>query len=511
MIYQATESDLKDLIGRLNLLHTWTTDRLRTENPQIAHMIKGPLHEGQLPLIHAIFVNGVLEAKLQCGRGFGKTEEALYIAVRWAITFPKQVIYILTPKRNQGKEIYWSSRRLQDYCPPSLVVDERDSELRLVLFNGSSICVNGTDNAAALRGVKPHLCVYDEDQDHDEEVDKHMRPNLGSKRAPLIRIGTPPEMEGYCSRVAADIQKKYEAGSKRHFYLERPTWTNPYFDMEFLEEVKERLIEQGDEDEFWREYGAKFIPGGKRAVFPMWHRRKPYILSSKQQLLTAIRREGVKGYNWYTVIDPGQACFAVLFIAIHKYRSEFIVLEEIYERNRNYTSTGHIWPRIRNIQSELCDADGVWQNVCDEAASQFRIEVWDRSQGQDVIYPTKKKARNKKDDISTIKDMMLKDGCFKMADECKYTQHEIQNYMHKEDGTYPDKGDHNIDNLRYAIAHNNFSLYDTIVVNEDKDEEDRRSHPATLGELLKKASLANDYLAGGQEPFYDEVAREYSW
>jgi Terminase large subunit, T4likevirus-type, N-terminal len=486
---------------QLDLLHAWTLKRLKDENPEVAHLIKKPLHEGQLPLVKAIFYDGKRECMMQCGRSFGKTEEVLYIATRWAISRPKQIIYILCPERKQAKEIYWASRRLQDYAHKSMVAEERDSELRLVFTNGSFICIDGSDNYKSLRGVKPNLVVYDEFQDHDRRVDEAMRPNLGSKRAPLIRIGTPPEAEGYYTEVRQNIIKHVKRGSPTHFYLERPTSTNPYFDPDFLITERERLSERGELDQYLREYEAKFIPGGAGSVFPMFHGRKHAIVKSQPEILKMIHRDR-KNMNWFTVIDPGQSCFAVTFACVNKYTSQIFLLDEIYEKNRHLTSSGKIWPRIKEIQKKLCSIEDRWSTFCDEAASWFPVEIYDKF--NENIYPTKKAKHNKKDDISFIKDLMYKEDAMFMSSTMPGLIKELESYVTKQDGSYSKANDHQIDNLRYLLSVSGFKFFA-----EDPEIKETKSRPLDLNQLLQQQAREADPFGGNNDLVFDEIA--YEW
>lgn len=485
-----------ELKQQLELLHLHTVSRLRTENPHLDPItITQPLHAGQLPLVKAIFYDGKMEAMLQCGRSFGKSESVLYVATRWALSAPNQIIYILCPQRKQAKELYWSCRRLQNYAHPSTVAEERDSEIRLRFKNGSFICLDGSDNYASLRGIKPNLVVYDEFQDHDPRVDVAMRPNLGSKRAPLIRIGTPPDTECYYTDVRTEIIKNVRRKSPFHFYLERPTSTNPHFDKDFLERERLRLYERGEGSQFEREYNAKFIPGGVGAVFPMFHGRKPKICKSQPELLKQIAPDR-NNMNWFTIIDPGQSTFAVTFACVNKYTSQIFLLDEIYEKNRYNTSSGRIWPRVQEIQQRLCRSDTKWTNYADEAASWFPLEIYD--QFDENVWPTKKAKHNKKDDISLLKDLILKDDCLYISNHMTGLIKELETYVTKDDGSYIKKNDHQIDNLRYLLSLSGFKfLADT------PEHDDNKAKPLDMNALLRAQQFEEDPFSG--QFIFDEV------
>lgn len=496
----------------LQTFHEAIIQRAKAENPLKAHLITKPLHEGQIAPVKAIFVDGVLEMMLQCGRSFGKTELALYIAWRWAITKPNQIIYILCPQRKQGKEIYWASGRLQHYSSHDFIADELGSELRLVFKNGSFICIDGADNYDALRGIKPNLVVDDEFQDHLSEVDTAMRPNLVVKQAPLIRIGTPPDKECYYTEIREDIMAQVAAGSERHYYLELPTWENPLIDKEWLEHEKKRLYARGDGAIFEREYGARFIPGGASAVFPNFQRNKERLITPPGIVQNILTRDK-KNFSLYDISDPGQTCFGVLFGGVNKYTSQIILLDELYERDRNFTSSGHMWPRTE----EVCKRYGYldkWQHYCDEAASWYRAEVYERF-GVGIAPTRKKKAKGKKfkkEQISIIKDIFEKENALLISERCKMFVWEIENYVTDEKGDPLDENDHLIDDFRYLLQVAGYNLNELpyeVIVPEDEAVK-RRPKPLSFNEIVKESIIREDPFVDAETDYgYFREDRKY--
>jgi hypothetical protein len=208
-------------------------------------------HAGQWKIIKAFFRDGRKIIQVQAGRKYGKTQTVLYIAWRFAIENPGAQIYIIAPTKEQGKKIYWTSKRLQFYGCQEFIEEHRESEKRTV-FNlrneegvPSSITIDGCDNVDALRGINPDLVFYEEVQDHSEEFDVEvMRPNLAAKDAAIIAIGTPPSRECYYTKLREEIMQYELEGDPHYAYFEAPTSDNPYISKGWLEkqEMKQKVF-----------------------------------------------------------------------------------------------------------------------------------------------------------------------------------------------------------------------------------------------------------------------------
>lgn len=451
---------------RLNTFHTGVTERLQ----QLDSKFKGPLHEGQIPIARALFIDDIPNIFVQCGRNYGKTEVVLYIVWRYAIMHPRSIIYIFAPERKQAKEIYWSSRRLQDYGPKDFIDQERDSELRLVFRNGSFICIDGSDNAPATRGVKPDLICYDEFQDIDPDAYNGMRPNAGAKRAATIHIGTPPDREGLFTSVRQEFLDAIKRGSKKHFYIERPTASNPYFDKQWLAEEERRLALRGESNIFRREYLAQYVQGGASSIFPMFN--KDTHVRPIEWIQAHLRKDAHK-LQYFTVFDPGTtSCFAVALFAYNQYTGHVFLLDEIYEQDRARTSTLQIWERA--AQKEAAYYAKEPRRISDEAAAWFINEMSRPPIGKGVE-PTNKHLRSKEDSISVIKDALLAKK-FYVASHCEAAIKEMTEYHVDKNGEIVKKNDHLVDCIQYFFSSSGWSL-GTLPINTPSDDP-RFSTPA---------------------------------
>lgn len=419
---------------------------------RIHEVHKRPLHEAQIKMAKAFFIDGKKIIQSQWGRSTGKSECVCYLAWMQAILYPGSEILIVLPEKDQAKKIYWRSRRLQSYGPPEwLDGDPSVSDLTVNFKNGSTISLEGAKNYDALRGVKPHLVFYDEFQNHIAEFDKEvMRPNLIGKNSALIVTGTPPKLENcYYYEFKNALLEAIKSGDDSRCYLQFPTWCNPIMDKGELDKVKNQLIKQGDIAIWKREYCAEDCFGGKDVVFPPWERKrhvKPHAL-----LMEVLDGQKEK-IEWWVAFDPGTSvCFAVLFIAYIPSTGQIFVMDEIYEKDRKYTDTRTIWGRSSRIEKELA-RNAVWHRVYDEREAWFPNEVRGSFPGEKVsMRPTRKQKSKAEDQISAMKMLMAAEDMFFVSDKCSNFIWETENYVTDDNGQLIDKNDHLLDDCRYIL------------------------------------------------------------
>jgi hypothetical protein len=140
--------------------------------------------------------------------------------------------------------------------------------------------------------------------------------------------------------------------------------------------------------------------------------------------------------------------------AYNPYNGMVYILDEIYERNPNETSTGKMWPKMKQMMKEATNnfiegESDTWYRVYDEAARWFANEM--SSQYGIGFVPTEKAQNDKQNGLSLIKDQLLKQKVV-FSDRCTYAKWEMQNYVRDKNGAIPKKDDHLIDCLRYLNA-----------------------------------------------------------
>lgn len=429
---------MNKVLDRINLIH------------------QRPLHDGQIELARAYFIDKKKVILSQWGRSAGKTEAVLYIAWVKALLDPGSEIYIICPERDQGEKIYWKSRRLQEYGPPEYIAQERASDLTMVFNNSSYIVIEGAKNAKSLRGIKPTLVFYDELQDHGEEFDKEvMRPNLLGRGCSLIATGTPPKMECYYTQFKKRVMEAIRDGDKTRAYFQFPNTINAGLNKEEINKEIAALIAQGDEAIVKREYYGEDCYGGKDAVFPLWDRQK-HIKRHGLLLLTCFTARAHT--KWLVVCDPANhSCFAVLFCVHNPITSEFYVLDEIYQTDRKKTDATSMWGQIQDKVKEL-NPDQKWHYIYDEREAWFAREISANFHVQ--MTPTKKQKKGSGEEagINAMKMLMRAESAFHVSDKCYWFTWEIQNYVTDEHGQLVDRHNHLLDCCRYALNYCGFSF-----------------------------------------------------
>lgn len=407
-------------------------------------------HEGQIKIGRALFQDECKEIFVQCGRKWGKTEIVCYLLWRWALTHDNAQCYYTAPYQDQGREIVWANSRLPYFGSEEFLDGKpNDTQMRVNFKNGSFIKVEGSDNVESRRGINPDFIVYDEFKDFRPEWHVAMEPNLVSKKAPLVILGTPPDHYCQFTELADEFQKN---PSKRYF--EAPSWENPHLDAKWLLNKKNELYERGEGDIWEREYGARFVPGGPNAVFPML--TKSHI-RDHDDIMREISRDRKK-LEWYCIADPGTTtCFAVLYGAVNPYTKTIYLLDEIYQTDQKKTSVNMIGREIIDGQIALWD-DAEWMEYCDSAAAWFMQEMGDRY--KKYFSPTNKFAVTKETGLSLIKDCLLQ-GRIVFSNKCEKLFWEMQNYVKDKNGKVPKLNDHLIDCLRYMLAANHYGITTT--------------------------------------------------
>jgi hypothetical protein len=122
-------------------------------------------------------------------RRAGKTEFAVVELLLGAIEKPESAFAYIAPYREQAKTVAWD--RLKKYARNIPGVEVRESELKIILPNGSWVRLFGGDNADALRGLGFDGVVVDEVADITPNVwTAVIRPALSDRQGWALFIGT---------------------------------------------------------------------------------------------------------------------------------------------------------------------------------------------------------------------------------------------------------------------------------------------------------------------------------
>lgn len=128
---------------------------------------------------------------VSAGRRFGKT----YLSIReiaYHARHPNREVFYITTSYRAAKMIVWKplKRKLQDLRWVSKI---NESELSLLLKNGTTISLKGSEDPDKLRGVSLDFVVIDEAADCKLETlwGEIVRPALSDRQGSALFIGTP--------------------------------------------------------------------------------------------------------------------------------------------------------------------------------------------------------------------------------------------------------------------------------------------------------------------------------
>jgi hypothetical protein len=126
---------------------------------------------------------------LVAGRRFGKTYLAL-VELCQAAWDPGRLAWYVAPTYKQAKRIAW--KMLKQMTKPYWASRPNETDLRIELIGGGTICVRGADNYDSLRGDGLDFLVLDEYASIAREAwTEVLRPALADRQGRVLFIGTP--------------------------------------------------------------------------------------------------------------------------------------------------------------------------------------------------------------------------------------------------------------------------------------------------------------------------------
>lgn len=144
------------------------------------------LHASQL----AIYRDSARFKVLAAGRRYGKTTLAIISLALNAVKLANTRNWYIAPTYRQAKMIAW--RMLLSIIPAEIISGKNETELSIMLGNGSEINLKGADNPESLKGVGISYAVLDEYAYMRPHVwSEIIRPMLVDTSGRAMFIGTP--------------------------------------------------------------------------------------------------------------------------------------------------------------------------------------------------------------------------------------------------------------------------------------------------------------------------------
>jgi hypothetical protein len=405
------------------------------------------------------------------------------------MTNPGTFSYYFAPQANQIMDLVWANGRLPYFLPDNLakkyVESINHTDKRINFKNGSFIKCDGSDNFEKARGYSATgLTVYDEAKDHNPKFHDAFEPNLAITDSPLLVVGTPGDGLDPLTRLA-ETAKVLDSGA----YYNYPSHMNPHISHDFLKRKEEEYRARGEYEIFQIEYLAMRVKLGTKFIFPMLSKSivRPY--DEVKEFLKSNRKD----YDFYIGFDPGSSkCFAIGFLAIHRFHKNVIIFDEIYANKFGENSVGKLMPIVIQKLEEMNPNKGDWLSVYDHAAAWFVNEVLNDHKYFDIaIFPCTKDLNNKENKLSLIKDMLIKD-LITMTDRCIKTYWEFENYKTNDKGVVVKENDHLLDQFRYVL---NLANYYTT--------EDAR--PVDFTKKNPVATPYEDYMNDKEGDIYGDI------
>jgi hypothetical protein len=128
-----------------------------------------------------------------CGRRFGKSFLSMHIMAKTA-RLPDQLVWYIAPTYRMARQIMWKPLK-KKLLSLNWVAKVNETDMSLILKNGSEICLRSADNPDSLRGVGLNMVIFDEVADMDPAVwYEVIRPTLSSTLGRSVFLGTPKGM-----------------------------------------------------------------------------------------------------------------------------------------------------------------------------------------------------------------------------------------------------------------------------------------------------------------------------
>lgn len=183
---------------------------------------------------------------LVCHRRFGKTVLAINTLIDSALRFTKgdgRYAYI-APYYRQAKNVAWAY--FKEFTHMIHGIKYNESELSVILPNGSIITLYGADNPDALRGIYLDGVVMDEVADMKPNVwGEVIRPTLTDRKGWALFIGTPK-----------GINLFYELYQRA---LDDPTWFTAIYSAEETEILDKAELEAAKREMSESQYAQEFL------------------------------------------------------------------------------------------------------------------------------------------------------------------------------------------------------------------------------------------------------------
>jgi len=369
------------------------------------------------------------------GRRSGKT----YLAIRmiaYHARVPNQNIFYITASYRQAKLIAWKLLK-EKMLDLRWVQKINESELTIILKNGTTISLKGAENYASLRGISLSYCVIDEaalvDPDAWYEV---LRPALADQRGGCLFISTPTGKNNWLF----DLYNMPEKNSEWRSYS-ITTADAGFVELEEIEQARSEMSLQ----QFKQEFEASWEVSNSRIAYAF--DREHNIKELPQGLDT---RTILLGCDFN--VAPIAGCIFV------QDKDTLYCIDEIQMYNSNTQELADEVNR-RYPNSKIFafpDPSGNSRKTAANGATDHTI-----LQNAGFVVKAPRRHDAVRDRINATNARFCSaDGVRRLfiSKSCKYTVESLEKYNYREGTQVPDKGgkqdySHQFDALSYCVAY----------------------------------------------------------
>lgn len=199
--------------------------------------------------------NGVSLAVFCWARRGGKDFTCFGYAVKKMVEKPMNVVLVF-PTKEQGKNSFWNNVendgfKTIEHIPKSLIASQDNSNMRIVLKNGSTFQILGATDPDALRGANGKLYIFSEFVDIPSSALDVIKPIVAVNGGQII-IQSTPKIDGISGgtfKILFDRALKNWTAGTRTQYASLVT-AKEYLSDETLEEIRQDTIAKNGND-FW--------------------------------------------------------------------------------------------------------------------------------------------------------------------------------------------------------------------------------------------------------------------
>ena len=367
------------------------------------------------------------------GRRFGKT----YLSMReicYRARIPNQEIFYITTSYRAAKMILWKplKHRLQDLKWAKKI---NESELSILLKNGTTISLKGSEDPDKLRGVSLSYAVIDEAAECklDELWGEIVRPALADQQGGAMFIGTP---KGKANALYDLYQFALDPDNTSWNSFQYTTLDGGFVTEPEIESAKQDMSER----QFRQEFMATFETYENRIA---WAFTREANIASPQELDTSVIHVGMD-FN----VSPATAAICV------RQGNDMYQIDEIQMYSANTFEMAdeikHRYPKSKTFVYP--DPSG---NARKTSSNQTDHTILSNA---GFLVKAPRKHDPVRDRINAINARFCSasgENHLYIGKQNKYTVESLEKYTYKEGTQVPDKGgyDHMFDALSYCIAY----------------------------------------------------------